>query len=154
MNENPRPITIEEYRERRKPFPFTSSKGITVLLQPLSIYSMISCGALPNALISVAIELSEKRVTRKSIEENSIEYTKLVELLIIKGVAEPKISAEGAEGTLGIGEIDDQLKLELFNAIMRGNPNEKEQEDLRPFPANAGGGADGAGGAVLESEAE
>jgi len=151
------PISISEFRERRKPFPFTTTAGETYHIRVISLTAMISSGAFPSELMRTAIKMAGKAASSKEILDDSANYIRVMEEIIIHGSAEPKfIRGEGTKDALSISELDDVTKIELFNAIEGNSLSVKDQGaeiDLKPFPGESGGGVDRTGGEVLEPEA-
>lgn len=151
--------SIAEFRGRRKPSLFTTTLGETFELRPISLFSMLAAGAMPNDLTSQAMAIVNQTVSIRDTQEHAGEYARLINLMIISSVVEPVIAeGSGTKDALGIEEMDDQTKLELFTEIMKRYNRLEDQAgnpaDLKTVPENAGGDAAGADGADVESEAE
>lgn len=152
------PTSISEFRGRREPSPFTTSAGETYYIRMISLTAMISSGAFPSELMRTAIKMAGKAASSKEILDDSANYIRVMEEIIIHGSADPKfIRGEGTDDAISISELDDVTRVELFNAI-NGNTLKKYEEngggiDLKPFPVEPGGDDHSADGKVLEPEA-
>jgi hypothetical protein len=113
-------VPISSPDDFKRPHPVELASGLSVLIQRVSLYSLVRSGRVPNPLVSAAFAYIEGTLTDKIEEKTEEERTKLNseyadvrDALVMAIVLDPPLVATWDEETrvnLWVGRIDDRDK--------------------------------------------
>jgi hypothetical protein len=111
-------MKLDEWRKGRE-FSMTLTSGLEVRLRRLGVVDLAAQGRVPAPLVGLVNEVIEGGGLSVSKCQDFEQYGKLVDLVVMAAMIEPKVAEHGDAEHLGLDELTLNDKTEIFEELHR-----------------------------------